>query len=272
MLSHWAGYLVGLPNCHLGELYAGAPRVQGLEVRLNARVDEVIFEKPDGRGWRAAGVRMRGGEMLMADAMVLATNHHAVQRWIPDDLKQTDGRFPSLPLIQAVPILGVHMFFDRPIMKEAAIALIDGPLQWLFRKDAEGKVLHGVISAARTWPNIPKLHAQSLFEAQVRNLFPSAKDATLLRAISVIERRATFSPLPNTDPLRPRQSPSEGGIQDLYLAGDYTKTGWPATMEGAVRSGYLAAESLLDQLGMPQPILQPDLPTQFPARVMGLAR
>jgi uncharacterized protein with NAD-binding domain and iron-sulfur cluster len=89
----------------------------------------------------------------------------------------------------------------------------------------------------------------------------------LERGVIVIEKRATFSPLPGTDTLRPAQAPPPGGIENLFLAGDYTRSEWPATMEGAVRSGYLAAEAVLAQK-----VAIPDLPIQWPARLLGLGK
>ena len=89
----------------------------------------------------------------------------------------------------------------------------------------------------------------------------------------VIEKRATFSPLPGTDAFRPAQSPPPGGVWNLFLAGDYTRTGWPATMEGAVRSGYLAAQAVLNPAGVDKPgprWLCDDLPVQWPGRLMGI--
>ncbi|HUO07288.1 MAG TPA: hydroxysqualene dehydroxylase HpnE [Phycisphaerae bacterium] len=270
MLAHREGFVVGLPACPLGELYATVP---GVEVRVNTRVEEVVFERNSefrvqNSEWKAVAVRLRGGEELRGDAVVLATNHHAVQRWIPEELKSRDARFAGLEKLESVPILGAHLWFDRPIMREEAVALIEGPLQWLFRKDAEGRVLHGVISAARAWPAVAKEQALRQFEAQVRSLFPAAREAKLERGVIVIEKRATFSPLPGTDQFRPSQAPPPGGIASLFLAGDYTKSDWPATMEGAVRSGYLAAEAVL---GAPMAVVA-DLPVQWLARVMGLAR
>jgi zeta-carotene desaturase len=273
MLAHRAGYVVGLPNCPLGELYE---RIPDVEVRVNARVDELLFES--GGGVRAVGVKLRGGEEMRGDAVVVATNHHALQRWVsvaPADVRERDGRFAGLERLESVPILGVHLWFDRPVMKEPAAALIEGPLQWLFRKDEEGRVLHGVISAAREWVNVPRVEALKRFEAQVHELFPAARDAKLERGVIVIEKRATFSPLPGTDAFRPAQAPPVGGISGLYLAGDYTKTEWPATMEGAVRGGYLAAEGVLREFGMlpvGERIVVDDLHVEWPARLLGLAR
>jgi len=276
MLANRKGYVVGLPACPLGELYENIPA--GVMLRTSDRAENVIFEKTNA-SHRAAGVQLRGGEMITADAVVLATNHHAVTRFVAglsEETRVSDGRFEGLEKLESVPILGAHLWFDRPVMREASAALVNGPLQWLFRKDSEGKVLHGVISAARAWVNVPKEQALAQFEAQVRSLFPGARDARLERGVIVIEKRATFSPLPGADRLRPAQGPPPAGIRKLILAGDYTKTDWPATMEGAARSGYLAASAVLAELGIsesqPEPALVPDLAVQWPARLLGLAR
>jgi squalene-associated FAD-dependent desaturase len=261
MLANGAGYLVGLPDCPLGQLYA---RLPCRDVRLGARVNALRF---DGR--RVSGVEMQDGSAIEGDAVVLSTNHHAVSRWITPEQANGDARFGSLDRLESVPILGAHLWFDRPIMTESHAALIDGPLQWLFRKDTEGRVLHGVISAARDWTERPKEKCLEEFERQVRSLFPAARDAKLLRGVIVVEKRATFSPLPGSDDHRPEQGPPMGGIENLYLAGDYTKTDWPATMEGAVRSGYLAAEAVAARvLGHGSRFVVPDLPLQWPARLL----
>jgi uncharacterized protein with NAD-binding domain and iron-sulfur cluster len=87
-------------------------------------------------------------------------------------------------------------------------------------------------------------------------LFPAAGQARLVRARVVTEHQATFSAVPGVDRWRP---PQASPIPGLLVAGDWTRTGWPATMEGAVRSGYLAAEALLEQCGRPERLVQPDL-------------
>lgn len=258
LLAHRAGYVVGLPTGPLNELYQNKPCA---DVRISTRASEILFEEN-----RATGVLLQSGEKIMADAVLLATNHHAVQRWIPAPLMAADTRFAGLEKIESVPILGAHLWFDRPVMSDSHAALVEGPLQWLFRKDAAGKVLHGVISAARAWVSIPKEHALQQFAAQVKKLFPQS-NATLHRGLIVIEKRATFSPKPGVDALRPCQGPPTGGIAGLYLAGDYTKTDWPATMEGAVRSGYRAAEAITGDR-----FVVPDLPVEWPGRIMGLNR
>jgi zeta-carotene desaturase len=146
-----------------------------------------------------------------------------------------------------------------------------GPLQWLFRKDSTGRAVHGVISAARDWVDRPKEQCLRLFEAHIRSIFPAAREAKLERGVIVIEKRATYTPLPGSDRFRPSQAPPPGGIANLFLAGDYTRTGWPATMEGAVRSGYLAAEAVVKWFRPDAPaptFLRDDLPVQWPMRIL----
>ena len=265
MLANSRGYVMGVPACPLGKLYEKIPC---RDVRLGARVAEVRFA-----GNCAVGVLLQGGEELSADAVILATNYHAVQRWVPENLAATDARFAGLDRLQSVPILGVHFWFDQPAMKDSHAALITGPLQWLFRKDEEGRELHGVISAAREWMDIPKEQYWPRFEAQLKAVLPEARGAKLVRMVPVLEKRATYSPVPGVDSFRPEQAPPMGGIANLFLAGDYTKTGWPATMEGAVRSGYLAAQAVRRQLSpdmLGQSFVVPDLHVQWPARLLGL--
>ena len=98
---------------------------------------------------------------------------------------------------------------------------------------------------------------------ELRGVLPATREATLVKGTVVKEMSATFSPMPGSDRWRPAQ---KSPIAALFLAGDWTSTGWPSTMEGAVRSGYLAAEAILSDAGMPRKFLQQDL------RPEGLAR
>ena len=262
MLSHRRGYMIGLPVCPLEKLYALWPCE---DVRLHTRVSELSFD-----GNRVTGVILRNGQRLSADAVVLAANYHAVLRWIPEHLRRVDSRFAHLDQLQNVPILGAHLWFDRPVMRLPFAALFDPPLQWLFRKDERGAVLHGVISAARPWVDTPAEKLMLLFRDQIQRLF-SVPEAQVIRYRIIIEKRATFSPRPGVDAHRPPQAPPPAGVENLFLAGDYTQTDWPATMEGAVRSGYLAAEKMLQAFGTTGGVrrfLVDDLPPEFPMRFL----
>jgi zeta-carotene desaturase len=283
LLANRAGYVMGLADRPLEQLYAHVPLA---DLRLSTRVSELLW---DGR--RVCGVKLLDGTELRADAVVLASNFHAVGRWVaglPVAATRPDERLQGLATLQSVPILGVQMWFDRPILSEPALALTEPPedprgrsapesaagLQWLFRKDAEGKVVAGVISAATAWVNVPREEALARFAKQIQRSGLGGKPAPqLLRGSTVIERRATFAPFPGMDKARPLPAPGTVGVRGMYLAGDYTRTGWPATMEGAVRSGYLAAEALLADAGLPataRKFMVDDLPTEWPARWLGL--
>ena len=265
MLAHAKGYVVGVPTVPLSQLY-GQHLISN--TRLGVRVADLRFD-----GNRIDGVTLSDGEQLTADVVILATNHHAVQKWIPEAWVKRDERFRNLDQLQSVPILGVHMEFDRPVLREPHAALTSGPLQWFFRKDIEGKVIAGVISAARDYIGRPKEDCLKEFAEQVRRTLPEAGEAKLVHGVIVIEKRATFAPVPGIDRIRPYQSPPVDGIQNLVLAGDYTQTGWPATMEGAARSGYLAADTVLKHFGLDFPsYLVPDLTAQWPALLLGLGR
>jgi len=255
MLANRRAFMMGVPNVSLERLYAKLPC---RDLRLETRVAEVRFA-----GNRALGVTLADGQSLDADYVILATNHHAALRLIPDELVAGDGRFAKLGRLESVPILGAHLWFDRPVLHLPQVALMSGPLQWLFAKDAAGTAVHGVISTARDWTGETREKTIEQFLEQIRQVLPAARLAVCLRHCIVMEKRATFSPLPGVDECRPQQGPPPGGIQGLILAGDYTQTGWPATMEGAVRSGYLAAEAVTWRR-----FLVDDLPVEWPAKVL----
>ncbi|HEY1683330.1 MAG TPA: FAD-dependent oxidoreductase [Tepidisphaeraceae bacterium] len=303
LLANRNGYLLGLPNCPLGELYANLPC---RDVRLGQRIARLLLSEGippspgtpgEGRGegtacgltienpkscphpnplpaYQERGLKpkqitqleLATGEIINCDAVILATNYEAVRRFIdPTD----DPRISPLENLSSTPILGAHLFFDIPVMQQTHVAFLEGPLQWLFKKDSSGRIVHGVISAARDWLNRDRDEMANLFANQIRATFPAARQAKLLRSTIVIEKRATFAPFPRIDQFRPTQSPPPDGIQNLFLAGDYTLTGWPATMEGAVRSGYLAAEAVLSRYGINKKFLVNDLPPEWPARLLG---
>src|SRR5438445_571132 len=116
--------------------------------------------------------------------------------------------------------------------------------------------LQVVVSAARQFRGLGHDEVERQVVAELRRLLPKVANATLLRARVVTEHAATFSAVPGVDRWRPAQA---SPIDNLFVAGDWTATGWPATMEGAVRSGYLAAEKLLARIGKPERLVQPDL-------------
>jgi uncharacterized protein with NAD-binding domain and iron-sulfur cluster len=125
--------------------------------------------------------------------------------------------------------------------------------------------LQMVISAS--YDLIPKSRQEiiDLILQEVRQALPKAREAQLVKATVIKETTATFSPEPGVDQWRPQQ---KSPIAGMFLAGDWTATGWPATMEGAVRSGYLAAEAVLRAAGKPQKFIQEDLPADGLSRFL----
>jgi squalene-associated FAD-dependent desaturase len=266
VLSNKTGYRMGVPAVALGDLYDGCKAV------LEEKGGEVIFRSPV-RGLRIenrklAAVLFDGGREETAEAFVLALPHLALSELLPESLKRTDAALGNLDKIIDAPITGVHLWFDRQVMTEPFITLLDTTTQWIFNKTAlyagangaapasKGQYLQLVISAS--YDLLPKARQEiiDLCLQEVRHALPAAREANLLKATVIKEAAATFSPQPGVDRWRPMQETHIGG---MFLAGDWTATGWPATMEGAVRSGYLAAEAVLRSAGTPRQFLQPDL-------------
>jgi len=273
VLSNKTGYRMGVPAVALGDLY------EGCRAAIEQKGGEVIFRSPL-RGLRIENNKLSAvlfdqGREETADAFVLALPHVALSELLPDSVKRTDTALGNLDKIIDAPITGVHFWFDRQVMTEPFITLLDTTTQWIFNKSAlfaganatnganglpqaaeKGQYLQLVISASFDLLQKPRQEIIDLCLKEVRHALPAAREATLLKATVIKEAAATFSPQPGVDRWRPMQ---ETSISGLFLAGDWTATGWPATMEGAVRSGYLAAEAILRVAGTPQQFLQPDL-------------
>jgi squalene-associated FAD-dependent desaturase len=285
-LANRDGYRVGIPSVPLAELYEGCREAvvrRGGEVRLRAGVREIRVREN-----RFAGAVMEDGSLAEADACVVAVPHDVLLNMLPKEMADGDGPLAGLQHIKTSPITGVHLWFDRPVMKEPFLTLLDHTTQWIFNKSLlyaagetepgkarpkgqvgdvagpeaglpVGQYLQLVISAS--YELVPRSR-QEIIELCVKELadvLPATREAKLLKATVIKEVNATFSPEPGVDRWRPGQ---EISVKNLFLAGDWTRTGWPSTMEGAVRSGYLAAEALLAGAGEPRKFLQPDLPPE----------
>jgi uncharacterized protein with NAD-binding domain and iron-sulfur cluster len=153
------------------------------------------------------------------------------------------------------PITGIHLWFDRRVIDVPQATLFDRTVQWVFDK-ADGKYVQVVVSASRTLTEMPRADVIALVVRELAEFFPAVAEAKLEKAHVVKEIRAVFSPLPGLESRRP---PARTSARNLFLAGDWTRCGWPATMEAAVRSGYLAAEAVSEAEGSPQKFLIPDI-------------
>lgn len=264
-LCNRTGYRMGVPVVPLAELYDGCKaeiEKRGGEVNFRMPVRAICFDD-DG----VASVEFDGERRESADAYVFAVPHEALAELLPAEAMEKEPSLAHLDKIRVSPITGVHFWFDREVMQEPFVTLLDTTTQWVFNKTAlygeangskgTGQHLQLVISASYDLLQKPRQEIIDLCLTELRKALPAAKDANLVKATVIKEAAATFSPQPGVDRWRPRQ---ETSVKKMFLAGDWTATGWPATMEGAVRSGYLAAEAVLRATGMPRTIVRPDLP------------
>jgi squalene-associated FAD-dependent desaturase len=259
------GYVMEVPTVPLGELYGrrleGWLAAKGVSVRLTAGVRAVALDA-DGA---VSGIALRSGEDVPADFVVLAVPHNRILDTLSSPAR---GRLPELERVSSIessPITGVHFWFDREVCTLPHVVTVGRMVQWVFNHsalqgrrwtDGEGQYLQLVISASYDLLHLDKTSIRDLALAELAEMWPEVKSAQIRRWWVVTEHGATFSIRPGVDALRP---PQRTAIDGLFLSGDWTATGWPATMEGAVRAGYLAAEGILEDLGRPDRLIQPDL-------------
>jgi squalene-associated FAD-dependent desaturase len=252
---------IGVPALSLGELHgAAAARLLaklGASVRLSTKVAAI-----ERQGDSEFLVRL-DGEVLVADAVVLAVPHEQAARLIPA------GALPAETVdgwagLGAAPIVNLHVRYDRKVMDVPFAAAVDSPVQWVFDRTRisgmhargdDGQYLAVSLSAADPYVNMSVAELRDMFVPALAELFPEARAATVTEFFVTRERRATFRQVPGTARLRPKAATALPG---LVLAGSWTDTGWPDTMEGAVRSGLNAVIALHDHLeGSTRPVATP---------------
>jgi len=265
---------MGIPTVPLTELYSTAGdyiRARGGEVQFRAGVESFRTESS------GVSVTTNGAERKF-DYLVLAVPFDALSRMLPDTTS-------SAPLAAALeqfstsPITGIHLWFDRQISELDHAVLLDRTMQWMFHKsrlidarkareqntrnheprdDGGGSYIELVVSCSRSLIEKSKSEIVELAVKETQEFFPGARDAKLLKSTVIKEVNATYSPRPGIDQYRPKP---ETEWPHVFLAGDWTATGWPATMEGAVRSGYLAADAVARVAGAGSvTFIVPDLP------------
>jgi predicted NAD/FAD-dependent oxidoreductase len=191
------------------------------------------------------------GENLDADTVVLAVPQRETYDLLPAGALDEPGRLLE---IGTAPILNIHVVYDRKVLSRPFFAALGSPVQWVFdRTEAsglrEGQYLALSQSAARDEIDTPVSALRERYLPELERLLPTARDARVRDFFVTRERTATFAPTPGVGRLRPGARTKAPG---LYLAGAWTATGWPATMESAVRSGVSAADAALAALGRPR--------------------
>jgi zeta-carotene desaturase len=263
---------MGIPSVPLTALYDAAREyitTHGGSVRLRSSVQSFL---PTDKGVR---LRVQDSEEEF-DYVVLAVAFDSLAKLLPDSA-DTQHLRDKLSHFETAPITGVHLWFDRQITDLPHAVLLDRTIQWMFHKSmlleknsafisngdsSAGKngerpsYVELVISASKSLIEKSRQEIIDMALSELREFFPAARDASLVKATVIKEVNATFSPKPGIDRYRPT---SQTPWPRIFLAGDWTATGWPATMEGAVRSGYIAAEAILAQNGRPRNLLFADL-------------
>jgi zeta-carotene desaturase len=276
---------MGIPTVPLTELYNRAGdyiSARGGELRFRSIVESFRAE--------FAEVKLLLGGSAPAeeeafDFVVTAVPFDILGRMLPqtsaaEPLRQTLGRFETSP------ITGIHLWFDRQITDLDHAVLLDRTIQWMFHKskllrpsgsEAGGTEGRGatepnsyvelVVSSSKTLVDKSRAEIIDLALSELREFFPGARAANLVKSTVIKEVHATYSPRPGIESFRPQ---SETVWPRVFLAGDWTATGWPATMEGAVRSGYAAAQCVARVAGRRDAaFMVPDLPASGFMRLFG---
>ncbi|MSP78047.1 MAG: FAD-dependent oxidoreductase [Dehalococcoidia bacterium] len=196
-------------------------------------------------GDRVYGAELASGQVITGDVFVAAVPWDALPKLLPAETAQVPF-FAEAQHLEGAPIVGIHIWYDRRVMDDEFAAFVDSPVQWVFNKSRiqglAGPWQYVCISLSGAWEyaTMGKEGLRQLFTKEMAHLFPKARDAHVERFIVVKQLAATFRSKPGAEAFRPQQ---ETPILNLFLAGDWTQTGWPSTMESAVRSGQLAAQA-----------------------------
>jgi zeta-carotene desaturase len=271
MNSAQAGRM-GMSTVPLGDLYLGASEFlqgKGSGVLLNAGVDAAAWDAGAAR-WTLSS----NAGAVDAEFVVLALPFEAMSRLLPH-MPPAEGSARLAAQIGRLghwPICSVHLWFDREITELEHAVLLDREIHWLYNKSriqpwrgGAGSYVELVVSASGAFAALPGEQAIEQSVRELAEFFPAVRTAKLEKAARVKEMHATFGVPPGIDASRPH---SASPWPNCFLAGDWTATGWPSTMESASRSGHLAAEAVCRAAGAPRAFLAPDLP---PRGLMRLA-
>jgi squalene-associated FAD-dependent desaturase len=237
---------MGVPSVPLAQLYREEAwkKIGNVSIRLRAPVERVMIENGSVR------CVIVGGEEQRANYYVSTVPFDRLAALGIDKAVDVD-----VASFEHSPITGIHLWFDRRVIDVPQATMFDRTVQWVFDK-GDGKYVQVVVSASRNLTEMPRGEVIALVVRELAEFFPEVAKAKLEKAHVVKEVKAVFSPVPGLELKRPL---SKTKIGNFFLAGDWTRCGWPATMEAAVRSGYLAAEAVSEASGSPQKYLLADL-------------
>lgn len=241
-LGGWRNAALALPLVGLSELYVEPARrylaERGGSVVTGADVVGIIA-----RGDAVEEIRIRDGSTLACSAAILAVPSNRAEILLPEALRDA-GFLAGMAEIPASPIVSIHLWFETDFMEQQVLGLVGRSVQWIFNKrllshsPGKGGYLVAVISAARDFAGLPGEKLVEIACEDLRSVYGTAVGG-VRSSLVIREKRATYSSTPATERLRPGV---ETPLPNLFLAGDWTRTGFPATIEGAVMSGFLAAD------------------------------
>jgi len=248
------GFLKRADGANVGYAAVGLTSLVGTEARryieerggrvlLGQKTEELLLE-----GERIAGVRLADGSVLRGECYVCAVPHQTLLTIIPPSLRG-DPFFQRASKLTTSSIVNIHVWYDRPVMDLDFAAFVNSEAQWVFNKSKmwhlayDGQYLDISLSGAQHYIDLSNEELTERFTCELRRLFPKARRARVERCLVVKQPQATFAAVPGSTKYR---LPSRTPIENLFLAGDWTATGWPATMESAVRSGLACAREILD--------------------------
>jgi zeta-carotene desaturase len=237
---------LGIPAVGLSDVYVDAAtayiRARGGRVECGRGVAALLVSEQQCRG-----VRLSSGEEIEVESVLSAVPSFQLAGLLPGELLGREPFFAPVVSLRPAPIISINLWFDRAITELEFVGLRGATIQWLFNR---GKILGSsenhvslVLSGAHRHITRSKEESLNVALLELGDLFPEARNANLLHSLVIKERFATFSPTWEAELLRP---PARTPVRGLYLAGDWTATGLPATIEGAVQSGYTASRAILD--------------------------
>ncbi len=252
MMVFQEGFLKRADGANVGYAAVGLTSLVGREARryieerggrviLGQKTEELLLERK-----RIGGARLADGSILQGEWYVCAVPHEMLLTVIPPSLR-SDPFFRRANKLTTTPIVNIHLWYDRPVMDLDFAAFINSEAQWVFNKSkmwhlaGDGQYLDVSLSGARHYIDLPKEELIERFTGELRRLFPRARQARVERCLVVKQRQATFAAVAGSGKYR---LPCRTPIENLFLAGDWTATGWPATMESAVRSGVACAREI----------------------------
>jgi squalene-associated FAD-dependent desaturase len=254
---------MGMSTVPLSELYLGAQKY------LEARRGRIEFNtNVESAAWDAANetwtVQTQGGE-FRSDTLVLALPFEATAKLLPNLPANPAAAelAASMKTLAHWPICSVHLWYDREITELDHAVLLDRDIHWMYHKsrwqplrNSKASYIELVVSASTEFAALSREQALNRATSQLAEFFPGVARARLVKSALIKEMRATFGVPPGVDGARPS---AVSPWANCFLAGDWTATGWPSTMESAARSGFLAAEALCASLGDRRRFLVPDL-------------